>query len=302
MERRKVYHVNKRKRSQHLYGYLFTAPLLIGLILFFFIPLGYAVYLSFTDFSFQNIDSYSFVGFQNYIDAFSDEWFLRSLINALINSIGVPIGLVLALVLSNFLVTYKKGSLLFRTIYYIPTVCGAVIVTFIWKWLYLPIYGFLPKVFAFLGIPNMVFLGEEYFWPSMIVMGVWNGLGTSVLLLFAQLKNISKSLYESATIDGCNGFQKFAHITVPGVSPILFYILVTGISGSFQEFARFQAMRGNSITSWSIMPVWYIYQYTGSAWNYQLGYASALGILLGLVILFLSAINFIISKLWVKNT
>ena len=137
----------------------------------------------------------------------------------------------------------------------------------------------------------MIFLGEDYFFPSMIVMGIWSGLGTSVLLLFAALKNISKSLYEAAEIDGCNGFQKFLHVTLPGVSPITFYILITGIMGSFQDFSRFQVVRGG---------VRYIYNYSSSTWNYQLGYASALGILLGLVILCLSAFNFVISKLWVK--
>ena len=300
MERKKTYYINKRKINDHIYGYLFSAPLIIGLTLFFFIPLGYAVYLSFTNYSFANLDSYHFIGIDNYVKAFQDEWFLRSLLNALINAIGVPIGVFFALILSNMLVKNPKFSVFYRTIYYIPTICGAVAITFIWKWLYTPIYGFLPKIFEFFGVKNMIFLGEDYFFPSMIVMGIWSGLGTSVLLLFAALKNISKSLYEAAEIDGCNGFQKFLHVTLPGVSPITFYILITGIMGSFQDFSRFQVVRGGVLTKWSVMPVWYIYNYSSSTWNYQLGYASALGFLLGLVILCLSAFNFVISKLWVK--
>lgn len=300
MERTRKYYVNKRKISDHVFGYLLSGPLLIGLALFFFGPLVYAIYLSFTNYSFQNIDSYSFVGLTNYINAFKDEWFLRSLLNALINCIGVPIGIVIALVLSNFLVNNKRFSVLFRTIYYIPTICGVVAITFIWKWLYAPLYGVLPKLWELMGIPNMNFLGEDYFFPSMIVMGVWGGIGTSVLLLFAQLKAIPKSLYEAAVIDGCNGFQRMIHVTVPGVSPITFYILLTGIIGSFQDFSRFQVMRGDTLSPWSVMPVWYIYKYASNEWNYQLGYASALGIILGIIILLITLVNFLISRLWVK--
>lgn len=300
MERTRKYYVNKRKISDHLFGYAFSLPLVIGLCMFFFGPLIYAIFLSFTNYSFANMDSFKWVGLDNYVNAFSDKWFLRSLINALVNCIGVPIGIFIALVLSNFLVNNKRFSVLFRTIYYIPTICGAVAITFIWRWLYAPLYGVLPKLFEAMGIPNMNFLGEDYFLPSMIVMGVWSGIGTSTLLLFAQLKSISKSLYEAAMIDGCNAFQRMIHVTVPGVSPIMLYILMTGIIGSFQDFSRFQVMRGDSLSYWSVMPVWYIYKYASSEWNYQLGYASALGILLGIIILLLTLVNFIISRFWVK--
>lgn len=298
MKRTTKYLINKRKISNHIHGYLFAAPLLIGLVVFFFIPLGKAFYLSFTDYSFANIDSYNFVGFDNYIRAFQDEWFLASLLNGLINMIGVPIGIVIALVLSNFLVNNKKGSVFFRTIYYIPTICGVVAISFIWMWLYAPMYGFMQEIFSWFGVKDMTFLNEENFMASMIVMGVWSGLGTSVLLLFAQLKNISKSLYEAAAIDGCNSIQRFVHVTVPGVSPIMFYILITGLNGALQDFARFQVMKG-TMTKWSIMPVWYIYSFASSEANYQMGYASALGIILALIIMAIYFLNQAVSKLWV---
>lgn len=298
MVRTKKYLVNKRKISHHVYGYLFTAPLLIGLAIFFFVPLAYAIYLSFTNYSFANIDTYTFIGFDNYIRAFKDEWFLASLLNGLINMIGVPIGVILALILSNFLVNHKRGSVLFRTIYYIPTICGVVAISFIWMWLYAPMYGFLQEMFSWFGVKDMVFLNEDNFMASMIVMGVWSGLGTSVLLFFAQLKNISKSLYEAAMIDGCNSFQRFIHVTVPGTSPIAFYILITGFNGALQDFARFQVMRG-TMTKWSVMPVWYIYSFASSEANYQMGYASALGIILAAIIMAIYFLNQAVSKLWV---
>ena len=297
---RKKSYKKKVKSFDNLIGWLFCSPLLIGLTVFFFIPLGYAVYLSFTNYSFSNIDSYVFVGFDNYVHAFQDRWFTRSLLNALINCIGVPIGMTISLVLSNFLINNKKFSTLFRVIYYIPTICGAVAITFIWQWMYQPMYGLLNTWLGALGFKTINFLGDDLFLGSMIAMGIWNGFGTSVLLLFASLKNISKSLYEAASIDGAGGLRKLWHITVPGVSPTLFFILVTGISGSFQDFARFQVMRGDQITEWSIMPVWYIYKYTSVQFNYQLGYASAMGIILGLIIIVISALQQIISRKWVN--
>ena len=297
---RKKSYKKKVKSFDNLLGWLFCLPLIAGLTIFFFIPLGYAIYLSFTNYSFSNIDSYSFVGFQNYVDAFNDQWFTKSLLNALINCLGVPIGIFIALILSNFLINNKRFSTLFRVIYYIPTICGAVAITFIWQWMYQPMYGLLNTWLGALGCPTINFLGDEMFLGSMIAMGVWNGFGTSVLLLFAALKNISKSLYEAASIDGAGGLRKLWHITIPGVSPTLFFILVTGISGSFQDFARFQVMRGDQITEWSIMPVWYIYKYTSVQFNYQLGYASAMGILLGLIIIVISVIQNIVSRKWVN--
>ncbi len=288
-----------KKRIEAAQGIAFAAPLVIGLSLFLAFPLLYAVYLSFTDYTFATADSYNFVGLENYITAFNDGWFTRSLVNALINCIGVPIGLFLALVFSCFLTKIKKGSTVFRSILYIPTVCGAVAITFIWSWMYQPMYGLIGRLCQALGLGTVSFLGEELFFPSMITMGVWSGLGTSILLIYASLKNVPKALYEAAEIDGANAVQQFIHVTLPAISPITFYILLTGISGSFQDFTRFQVMRGDAMTEWSVMPVWYIYKYTTSSWNYAAGYACALGIVLGLIILAISAVQFVLSRFWV---
>ncbi len=288
-----------KKKIDALEGMAFAAPLVIGLLLFLAFPLVYAVIISFTDYTFATANSFNFIGFQNYIDAFNDHYFVRSLLNALINCIGVPIGMALALVLSVFLTKIKCFSSFFRSVLYIPTVCGAVAITFIWSWMYQPLYGLIAQLGNVLGWGTINFLGEDLFLPSMIAMGIWSGLGTSILLLYAALKNVPKALYEAAQVDGANAVQQFFHITLPAVSPITFYILLTGISGSFQDFTRFQVMRGDQITDWSIMPVWYIYKYTTNAFNYEAGYACAMGIILGLILLAFSAVQFVASRYWV---
>ena len=192
---------NQKERNENKMGWLFASPLTVGLFLFLLFPLLFAIIISFTDY--KMYDGYSFfdfrfnfVGFEQYAAAFKNENFMYSMINALINCIGVPIGIFLAIILTNLLVRNEKASLFFRTLYYLPTVCGAVIITFIWQWL----FTLVPQWLGMVGSLNM--LDEGHFMLSMIIMGIWSGLGTSILLLYSSMKGVDKALYESAQIDG----------------------------------------------------------------------------------------------------
>lgn len=292
-------HRLKFRRNEILWAWGFLAPMLIGFLLFFAFPFFYALLISFSEYNL--FDPPKLTGFINFVNVFKDGFFLRSLLNALINALGVPIGIVIALVLSNLLVSVGRGSLFFRTIFFLPTICGAVAITFIWQWMYAPSYGLLVNFLRMFGADTakINFLSSKNFMTSMIFMGVWSGLGVSILLFFASLKNSPQNLYEAAEIDGAGPFTKFFRITMPLISPVTFYILITGLSGSFQEFTRFQVMRGGSYNEWSIMPVWWIYNFTGK-FGYEYGYASALGLILGLIIVVIAAINFVASKKWVN--
>ncbi len=294
--------VRKRKKiSDNITGWLFVLPMIVGTLLFMAFPLVFAFVISF--WKYQNFQYIEFVGFQNYIDIFYDESFMSGMINVLIACIGVPIGAIISLVLTNLMVANPKCQIVFKTIYFVPSICGAVAITFIWKWMYAP-FGLINNFLINAGWikKSIAFLGREYFLGSLMVMGIWSGLGVSMLLFFASLKAVSKQLYEAASIDGANFFQKFVHITLPGVSPTMFYVLITGISGTLQEFSRFQVMRGGSAayTEWSVTPVWYIYYQTTAAAGFNYGYASAMGIFLGFLILIVSALQFIGSRLWVN--
>lgn len=292
--------INKRRLKENLTSWLFISPLTIGLILFLLFPLVFAVIVSFTDYSmYSPYDffefKFNFIGFENYARAFSNQDFLRSILNACINTLGVPIGIIISLTLTNLLIRNKKGNLFFRTLYYLPTICGSVVITFIWQWIFTLIPQWLRNDF---GVTGLNLLSGNNFMISMIIMGVWSGIGTSVLLLYSSMKGVDKSLYEAAAVDGANARQQFFHITIPQVSPVVFYILFTGIIGSFQEFARFQVMKNGSPAEYAIMPVWEIYKQVTDAGD--LAYASALGIVLGLIIIAISAIQFVVAKLWVN--
>ncbi len=298
MTRQRKAKSSKKARRDSLYGYAFVAPLCTGLLLFLLFPLVFAFIVSFTDYTMYSGSNFfdfnfNFVGFAQYAKAFTNANFLRSMLNALINCIGVPVGILLSVILTNLLIGNKRGSLVFRTVYYLPTVCGAVIITFIWQWL----FNLVPQWLGMQGELNM--LDKSHFMLSMIIMGVWSGIGTSVLLLYSSMKGVDPALYESAQIDGANAFKRLYHITLPQISPVMFYILFTGILGSFQDFARFQVMGSNAPSLYKLMPVWEIYRQVTDAGDLAL--ASAMGIILGVIIIAVSALQFIISRLWVKN-
>lgn len=290
----------KRKRMREaIAGWVFVAPLIIGMLLFLAFPLGYAFYLSFTDTK-ATINGANFVGIDNYIAAFEEPLFMQGMINVLITCIAVPVGIFIAVILTSLLVSNPKGSIIFKSIFYVPTICGSIAISFIWQSMYAQGYGVINQTLKNLGwiTTDINFISDKNFLISMMIMGIWAGLGTSILLLFASLKSVNKQLYEAASIDGANFLQKFRYITLPALSPTIFYILVTGISGTLQEFSRFQAMAGSHGTpEWAMSPVWFIYIRTAN--NFR-GQAAACGIILGFFILIISAFQFVGSRLWVS--
>ncbi|MCR4561839.1 MAG: sugar ABC transporter permease [Bacilli bacterium] len=290
---------SKKKIKDAIAGWIFIAPLLIGMLLFLAFPLGYAFVISFTDAK-STMDGASFVGFDNYVTAFKEPLFMQGLINVLITCIAVPIAIFIAVILTNLLVANPRGSTIFKAIFYIPTICGAIAISFIWQSMYAQGYGVINQMLKALGwiTTDINFISDKNFLVSMMVMGVWAGLGTSILLLYASLKSVNRQLYEAASVDGANFVQKFRYITLPALSPTIFYILVTGISGTLQEFSRFQAMAGaHGTPAWAMSPVWFIYIRTAN--NFR-GQATACGIILGACILIISAFQFVGSRLWVN--
>ena len=290
---------HRKKVMDSITGWIFVAPLIIGLLLFMAFPLGYAVVISFTD-TYATVNGAHFVGFQNYVSAFEEPLFMQGMINVLITCIAVPVGIFIAIILTNLLVSNPKCSIIFKSIFYVPTICGSIAISFIWQSMYAQGYGVINQALKNLGwiSTDINFISDKNFLISMMIMGVWSGLGTSILLLFASLKSVNKQLYEAASIDGANFLQKFRYITLPALSPTVFYILVTGISGTLQEFSRFQAMAGSHGTpDWAMSPVWFIYIRTAN--NFR-GQAAACGIILGFFILIISAFQFVGSRLWVN--
>ena len=276
---------------------LFLAPLVVGMVLFLAVPLGFAFYLSLHEY---NLFTSRWVGLANFARAFGDTQFWSSMANAVLYCFYVPITMLLALILANVFATDFWGGKVYKIIFFIPTICSAVAVTFMWKWMFNGEYGTLNALRGLVGLPKINFLDADHAMWSILFMSVWSGIGTSLLLYTAAIKNVNTSVLEAARMDGAGPVCIFVRIIFPLITATTFYLFVTGLIGALQGFAVFFAMTGGVTPSSVLMPVTIIYMYAGHGWGINTyGYASALAILLGIVLGVLTAVNFMMSKRWV---
>lgn len=244
----------------------------------------------------------NFCGLENYIAIFHDEKFWKCLLTTIIYLIGIPIGMILGLVIAMGMNRKIPGIRVLRTMYYVPVVSSLVAISILWAWVYNYDYGLLNSIIkALMGMHGPNWLGDE-FWVkvAMIIFMVWKGLGTSIILYLAGLQNIPRNYYEAAAIDGANWFQKFKNITLPLISPVTFYILITSLIGGFQVFVEVQVMTNKGGTNYSAATVVY-YLYEKAFSNGQLGYGCALAVILAIIIFIITAINFKGQDKWVKT-
>jgi multiple sugar transport system permease protein len=287
----------KFKRQEVFWGYLCVAPLSAGLLLFLFVPLVYALYLSLTTYDLFNEPT--FIGMGNFARAMKDTQFWGSLINAVIACVGVVIVMVVSMVLANLLSKNLKGTNFFRMVFFLPAICSAVAITIMWQNLLDYHFGTLNNLLAGFGIDKIYWLDEKRALPSLIFMGIWSGLGINILLYLSAIKSVPATYYEAARLDGAGPFGMFFHITFPAVSPVSFYILMMGLIGVLQDFTKYQVMTNGNPKS-TLMPVLLIFKYSGGDYGAFYGYASALALILGLIIAAVTGLNFLGSKKWVS--
>ena len=290
--------ISRRRLSDAIWGYVCVAPLCIGLLMFLAAPLFFSFYVSLTNYDLFNAPV--FVGFKWYAQIFSADGFefWNALKNAFIMCLGVLISMTLALLTANVLCGNVKGGNVFKAIFFVPTICSSVATTIMWKRMYDYYYGTINQIITAMGFERVYWLDEDHVVFSLIFMGVLFGFGTAMLLYISSIKSIPRSHYEAAELDGANSVQKFFYITLPSVSPITFYILVTGLIGCLQGFTQYQIMT-NGNPSNTMMPVLLIFKYSGNDYGAFYGLASAMAIVLGLIIALLTGINFLVSRKWV---
>ncbi len=288
------------KKKDYLAGYLFIAPPIIGFMLFSFIPIVFSLVLSFSEYDFFT-GEINLIGFEGYARAIEDELFFKSLGNICIALGGVLIQIAVMLGVALLLTAKVKGVTFFRALFFIPSLCSSVAVTLVWKWVYNYDFGILNGLLTGLGLDKVGWLIDtRVAMISMIIQGIWMGIGGGMVMYIAGLKNAPRQFYEAAEIDGANAFQRFFHITLPCVSPTTFYILVTTIIGTVSDFARYKLMNNGGPDYSTLTPVLYIYQTAfSSQYGYDYTYATAMSWLTGLFIIVLVAGTFISSKRWV---
>lgn len=275
-------------------GFLFILPWVLGFIIFTFVPLMAALYLGFTDSN--SISTPNFIGFKNYIDLFKDDNFKSALLVTVKYAIfAIPLGILSSMTLATLLNNKIRGVYLFRTILYLPAVASGVSISLLWRWILDKDLGLLNMILSKVGITGPGWLSDpSWVLPSYVLIALW-GAGGGMLTYLAGLQDVPRALYESAEIDGAGWFKRFTNITVPMLSPIIFYNLIMGIVGSFRKFGDAYIIGGAGNQGRFYM----IYLYENAFKYFKMGYATAMAWILFLIILALSIITFKSSSLWV---
>lgn len=277
-------------RKEKLYGWLFILPPVLGFVLFTLFPLAYSVYGSFTDW--DGLGQMDFIGLSNFKELLTDELFHKAAFNTIFMMLGIPIGLLLALLVALGLNRGIPGTTTFRVIYYVPVISSLAAISIMWSWAFNGDYGLVNQFLEIFGIqgPNWL-MNKHTVKPALIMMTVWKGLGYTMLLYLAALQSVPRSYYEAAELDGANGFKAFWHITWPMVKPVTFFIVVTNIIGGSQIFTEINIMTNTGGPEYSSASVvFYIWQKAFD--NFQMGYASAMAVVLGIFIFIVTLIQF----------
>ncbi len=287
----------RKNREEIITGYLCILPWIIGLAVFIVGPIIASLIFSFMDYSVALPPKFIFLG--NYRKMLlEDPLVWKSLYNTLyMTIIGVPLDMFLALGVALLLNQKLKGEAFFRTVFYLPSIVPQVAMSLLWLWILNPQIGLVNYVLSLLGIRGPNWLGSEV-WakPAFIIMGFW-GIGRNVVIFLAGLQNVPQHLYDAATVDGANVWQRFRYVTLPMLSPTIFFVLVMGFIGTLQIFSQAYIMTGGGPV---YSTLFYVYHLFNKAFrDFQMGYASAMAWFLFIIIFAATMLNLKLSSKWV---
>jgi ABC-type sugar transport system permease subunit/ABC-type glycerol-3-phosphate transport system substrate-binding protein len=283
-------------RRQWFGGYLCASPWIVGFILLAGGPMLFSLVMSFCDF--DVINPGKFIGLTNYVTMFTqEELFWKSLGNTAYMLIGVPLGMAVSLMMALLLNTKVRGMAVWRTFFYLPAIVPMVAASILWIWIFNPNGGFINRFLDLVGLQGPAWLQDKA-WskPAIILMGLW-GAGGGMIIWLAGLKGINQQLYEAAEVDGANAWHKFWHITIPQLTPYIFFNLVMGTIGTFQIFGQaFIMTQGGPANS----TLFYVYHLFNNAFRYgHMGYAAAMAWFLFVIVFLLTLLQMKLAKRWV---
>ena len=281
--------------------WLYISPWIVGFSTFILGPMLYSLYLSLTNARLGKIGD--FVGLKNYLDVFKDDLFFVALKNTLYFAIfSVPLQLLLAFFLASLLNQKLRGIGIFRTIFYVPSVIAGISTVLLWSWVFNSSYGLVNYILSLFNIIGPNWLADSrYAIPAIIIMGLHGGVGGAMLIFRAALQEVPAALYESAEIDGAGMFRKLTNITLPYISPTIFFNLILGIIGALQVFIQpyiFGQLNQNLGRNRG-MYVYVQYLFDSGFRYYQAGYGSAIAWILFVLTLSLTLIIMRLSNSWV---
>ncbi|MBQ8951225.1 MAG: sugar ABC transporter permease [Eubacterium sp.] len=288
--------MSPRQKSENLWGWIFILPTMLGLIILNIYPMIQTVIQSFYktgDFGKGNI----FVGLKNYQKVFGDGEIWQALWNTIKYAlVEVPISVVLGLLLAVLLNKKMKGRGVFRTIFFLPMVVAPAAIAMVWKWLYNSNFGLINNIFHikvnWISNPNIAIF-------SIAVIGIWSVIGYNMVLFLAGLQSVPRDYYEAASLDGATGWQQLTRITIPLISPTIFFVVVTRVIGAMQVFDLIYMLIDLNNPAWkkteTLVSLFYKYSFEQS----KKGYGAVVVVLLLAVIMVLTVIQLNGQKKWV---
>lgn len=288
-------------KKEVITAYTFLLPLLIGVVIFFIIPIAQAFFYSLT--KWKGIGEATFVGLKNYVNIFTvDTNFLLELKNSIVYVVGtVPVTIAIALMFASLINSKIRGISFYRVIYFLPNVVMMAVVAMVWRWLLNSQYGIVDAILgATLNIRPAWLSDTNLTMISMCGISVWQGMGYCIVILLSGLQGVSKSYYEAAKMEGANGIQQFFGITLPLVTPTLFFLFITRVIFTFNQFDLVYMLakdRGPIQQSLRTL-VFGIYQ--SGFEDFARGYACAKAVMLFMVIMVVTFLQFQGEKRWVN--
>jgi len=284
-------------RHEARWGWVFISPWLVGFAVFTFGPMLASLWMSFTKYDLHTME---FVGLENFRRlAVQDPLFWKALSNTLIYAaISVPLGIVGSLGLAILLNQKVRGQHMFRTLFYLPSMVPAVASAILWQWMFNTDNGAINAGLGVFSVPPIEWLqNERWTMPAFVIMSLWGIGGARMIIFLAGLQGVSDSYYDASKIDGASAWQQFRFVTLPLLSPVMFFNLLLGIIGAFQVFTSAYVMTSGGPNNASLFYALYLFR---NAFEYfKFGKASALAWVLFTILVVVSAIQFRLSKRWV---
>ncbi|MGN8647495.1 carbohydrate ABC transporter permease [Gracilibacillus sp. HCP3S3_G5_1] len=292
---------SKIEKSENFVGLLFVSPMLLGISVIVLFPIIATFILAFADWKFvTGIDQLKWIGFDNFLALTNDEKFIKSVINNAIFIFTVPITMMVALLLAIIIDKNVYLKSYFKVAFFMPYISSVVAIAVVWQVLFHPSQGPINQVLMTLGIENPpTWISDpDFALISLMIIHIWISIGFSLIVYIAGLQSIPKELYEAADIDGANSWYKFRNITFPLISPTSFFLLITGVIASFKVFDLIAVLTEGGPLNSTTMLVWHLYE--RAFLNLDVGYASAIAVVLFLFVFSITIIQWIGQKKWVN--
>lgn len=276
-------------RKLHRTGWLMVAPALAHATIWIAVPVLATLVLSFTDY--RVLSAPRWIGLDNYVEIWNDEVFRRATWNTVVYTFfTVPFSMAIAVVVAVLLNQKLRFRTAYRAAFFLPQVTATVAIAMVWLWMYNPQYGLLNAVLSFFGVPGKAWLADPSWalW-SVIVVGIWQGIGLKMLIYLAALQNVDENLYEAASIDGASRVRQFFAITLPMLKPATFFVFVVSIIGAFQVFDLVYVLTDGGPANATTMMTYEVYR--SAFQDFRMGMASAQSVVLFAFLLVLTIAN-----------